>query len=100
MIMNKMNTYYFVAGKFNITSNSCFGYNYQEDKIGIKCSAKTFEEAKKKVIIFCTIHFKAQYKKIDMWYGEMCYPWDFEPVTEWFYYNDTRTNNYNKEYIL
>ena len=48
MIMNKMNTYYFVAGKFNITSNSCFGYNYQEDKIGIKCSAKTFEEAMNK----------------------------------------------------
>ena len=100
MIMNKMNTYYFVAGKFNITSCSCFGYNYQEDKIGIKCSAKTFEEAKKKVIIFCTIHFNAQHKKIDMWYGEMCYPWDFEPVTEWFYHNDTRTNNYNKEYII
>ena len=38
--------------------------------------------------------------KIDMWYGEMCYPWDFEPVTEWFYHNDTRINNYNKEYII
>ena len=43
---------------------------------------------------------ESQYKKIDMWYGEMCYPWDFEPVTEWFYHNDTRINNYNKEYII
>lgn len=95
-----MKTYYFVAGKFNISGSGCFGYNYQNDKIGIRCTAETFAEAKQKVIEFCTIHFNAQYKKIDMWYGEMCYPWNFEPVTEWFFYEDPRTSNYEKEYDI
>ncbi len=92
-----MKTYYFVAGKFQAVG---MGFNYNDSKIGIRCNADTFAEAKQKVIEFCTIHFNAQYKKIDMWYGEMCYPWNFEPVTEWFFYDDPRTSNYEKEYDI
>ena len=92
-----MKTYYFVAGKFQAVG---MGFNYSDSKIGIRCNADTFIIAKQKVIDFCTIHFGESYKQMDMWYGEVAYPWNFEPVTECFFYEDPRTNNYNKEYDI
>lgn len=92
-----MKTYYFVAGKFQAAG---MGFNYNDDKIGIRCNADTFADAKQKVIDFCTLHFGESYKQMDMWYGEVAYPWNFEPVTEWFFYDDPRTSNYEKEFDI
>lgn len=92
-----MKTYYFVCGKFQPVG---MGFNYNDSKIGIRCIAESFSVAKQKVIDFCTIHFGEAYKQMDMWYGQYAYPWNFEPVTEWFFYNDPRTNNYEKDYDI
>ena len=92
-----MKTYYFVAGKFQTVG---MGFNYNDSKIGIRCNADTFADAKQKVIDFCSIHFGESYKPMDMWYGQVEYPWNFEPVTEWFFYEDPRTNNYEKDYDI
>ena len=92
-----MKTYYFVAGKFQVGG---MGFNYNGSKIGIRCNSDTFAEAKQKVIDFCSIHFGTPYKQMDMWYGQVGYSWYFKPVTEWIFYKDLRTNNYEKDFSI
>ena len=72
----------------------CFGM----DAVLLSDFAKVKRGAK--VIDFCTLHFGGSYKPMDMWYGQVAYPWNFEPVTEWFFYEDPRTSNYEKDYDI
>lgn len=92
-----MKTYYFVAGKFQSVG---MGFNYNGSKIGIRCNADTFDDAKQKVIDFCTLHFGGSCKQTDMWYGQVGYSWYFKPVTEWFFYKDPQTSNYEKNFSI
>ena len=95
-----MKTYYFVAGKFNMTGSGIFSYNYCRDRIGIICKAETFSDAQQKVIDFCTNHFNAPYKDINESSGELFKPWHFTPLTPWVYHNDISYKNKTDEFDI